>query len=139
MKYLKALLLLVVIALPILVVLPVSAQDTTQSDTGSGPFSEVCQRLKDLPDNQKPSACAEVPDNPITGKDGIITKVVHLLLIVIGVASIIMIMVGGLQYILSSGDPARVNSAKNTILYAVIGLVVAVLSQVIITFVIRRI
>lgn len=76
--------------------------------------------------------------NSIYGPDGIFTKVMQLLGIVIGVASVIMIIVGGLRYIMSSGDPNGVNGAKNTILYAIIGLVVAALSQVIVIFVISE-
>ena len=49
-----------------------------------------------------------------------------------------MIMVGGLKYMTSQGDSANVASAKNTILYAVIGLVVVALAQVIVKFVLDR-
>lgn len=58
---------------------------------------------------------------------------------VVGVIAVIMIIVGGLKYITSSGDSSNVNSAKNTILYAIIGLVVVALAQVILRFVINRV
>ncbi len=58
---------------------------------------------------------------------------------IVGVASVIMIMVGGFKYVTSSGDSNSVNSAKNTILYALVGLVVVVLAQVIVRFVINEI
>jgi len=76
--------------------------------------------------------------NPIFGVDGIITKVGNVISILTGVASVIMIIVGGLQYVLSTGDPNRTNSAKNTILYALIGLVVAISAQVIVRLVLTR-
>lgn len=76
--------------------------------------------------------------NPIFGVDGIITKIGNIISILTGVASVIMIIVGGFQYVLSSGDPNRTNSAKNTILYAIIGLVVAVSAQVIVRLVLSR-
>jgi hypothetical protein len=58
---------------------------------------------------------------------------------VVGVVSVIMIIIGGFKYIISSGDSANVTSAKNTILYAIIGLVVVLLAQIIVRFVIARV
>lgn len=58
---------------------------------------------------------------------------------IVGVASVIMIMVGGFKYVTSSGDSNSVNSAKNTILYAVVGLVVIALAQVIVRFVLNKV
>jgi hypothetical protein len=49
-----------------------------------------------------------------------------------------MIIVGGFQYVMASGDPGNITNAKNTILYAIIGLLVAVLAQGIISFVLVR-
>lgn len=77
-------------------------------------------------------------DNSIYGKNGIISKVVQLLAILIGIVAVIMVIIGGFKYVMSSGNPESINSAKNTILYAIIGLVVAVLAQYIIIFVISK-
>jgi len=76
--------------------------------------------------------------NPVSGTDSLILKITNFIALMAGVAAVIVIIVGGLQYILSSGDPSRTNSAKNTILYAVIGLVVIVAARSIIVFVINR-
>lgn len=62
--------------------------------------------------------------------------VTNTLLFIIGAVSVIMIIFGGFKYVTSGGDSAGVTSAKNTILYSVIGLVVAALAYVIIDFVI---
>jgi hypothetical protein len=67
-----------------------------------------------------------------------LVEVIRILLFVVGVAAVIMIMVGGFMYITSTGDSSSVNKAKNTILYAVIGLVVALVAQSIIFFVLSR-
>lgn len=77
-------------------------------------------------------------ENPILGPNGIITKVAQILVIFVGVASVIMIMVGGFKYMVSAGEAGATKSAKDTILYAVIGLVVAVMAQAIVSFVLRR-
>jgi ABC-type Fe3+ transport system permease subunit len=57
---------------------------------------------------------------------------------VIGVIAVVMIIIAGIKYVTSTGDPASVNSAKNTMLYAVIGLVIAALAQVIVRFVLTQ-
>lgn len=69
----------------------------------------------------------------------IIATVINILSLVVGVVSVIMIIVGGLKYITSGGDSTAVSSAKNTILYAIVGLVVVVLAQVIVRFVLGRV
>jgi len=57
---------------------------------------------------------------------------------VVGIIAVVMIIVGGIQYITSGGDSGNVTKAKNTILYAVIGLVVVALAQIIVKFVLNR-
>lgn len=74
------------------------------------------------------------PDN-VTGDDGLIKKVVNLLLWAIGIISVIMIIIGGIRYATSNGDSNQVTAAKNTIMYAVIGLVIAIFAYAIVNFV----
>src|ERR1035437_3962222 len=57
------------------------------------------------------------------GTDGIFTTATNLLLFVIGALSVVMIIVGGIRYVVSGGSSAQVTAAKNTILYAIVGLV----------------
>ncbi len=70
--------------------------------------------------------------------NSIITTIVNILSIVVGAVSVIMIIIGGLRYITSSGDSGHVQAAKNTILYAIVGLIIVIFAQVIVRFVIRR-
>ena len=74
------------------------------------------------------------PDN-VTEDDGLIKKVVNLLLWAIGIVSVIMIIIGGFRYATSNGDSNQVSAAKNTIMYAVIGLVIAIFAYAIVNFV----
>jgi hypothetical protein len=67
-----------------------------------------------------------------------IKTVVNVLLYVIGVLSVIMIIVGGIKYTISAGDSSKVTSAKNTIMYAVVGLIVAILAYAIVNFVLTQ-
>lgn len=69
----------------------------------------------------------------------IITTVINIFSLVVGVVSVIMIIVGGLKYITSGGDSGNVSGAKNTILYAIVGLVVVALAQVVVRFVLTRV
>ena len=68
--------------------------------------------------------------------DNTVKNITNLILWALGVVSVIMLVIGGFKYVTSNGDSNSIQSAKNTILYAVIGLVVAILGQVIITYVI---
>jgi hypothetical protein len=65
--------------------------------------------------------------------------IINLFSFVVGVVAVIMIIIGGFKYVTSTGDSAKISSAKDTILYAVIGLVVVALSQVIVRFVLTKI
>lgn len=69
----------------------------------------------------------------------VITAAINILSIVVGVIAVIMIIIGGLKYIMSSGDSNNINSAKNTILYAIIGLVVVAFAQIIVKFVLNKV
>jgi len=68
------------------------------------------------------------------GVDGIFTTATNMLLFVIGALSVVMIIVGGIRYVVSGGNSAQVTAAKNTILYAIVGLVVAFLAYAAINF-----
>ncbi len=70
--------------------------------------------------------------------DRIIKLVINIFSLLVGVISVIMIIVGGLKYITSGGEGTNITGAKNTILYAIIGLVVVALAQVIVRFVLAK-
>jgi len=108
-----------------LVTVPVSAQD---------PLNQACGGLG--PGSQSTTCSGRSAIiNPVIV---VLVKVIEMLLVVIGVAAVIVIIIAGFRYITSSGDPNTVNSAKNTILFAVIGLVVAIVARVIVAFVVNR-
>lgn len=64
---------------------------------------------------------------------------VNIMLFAIGILAVIMIIWGGIRYVLSGGDSSAISAAKKTILYAVVGLVVAILAYAIVNFVITTI
>jgi len=69
----------------------------------------------------------------------ILHSVINLFSLVVGIVSVIMIIYGGLKYITSGGDSGNVGSAKNTILYAIVGIVIVALAQFIVRFVLTKI
>ena len=70
--------------------------------------------------------------------EGLITTIINVLLFLIGVLSVIMIIYGGFRFVTSGGSAESVKSAKNTILYSIVGLVVAILAFAIVNFVIKE-
>lgn len=69
----------------------------------------------------------------------IVQDVVNILSLVVGIVSVIMIIIGGFQYITSQGDSGKIAGAKNTIIYALVGLVVVAFSQALVKFVLNKI
>jgi nitrate/nitrite transporter NarK len=69
------------------------------------------------------------------GPDGIAGQVINIILYIIGIIAVIMLIVGGIQYATSSGDEKRVTKAKNTIIYALLGLAIAILAWTLVNFV----
>ena len=85
--------------------------------------------------------CAGNSDNAICeSKDDnandLIKIIVNTMLFIIGALSVIMIIWGGIAYAISAGDPAKVTKAKNTITYAVLGLIIAFLAYAIVNWVV---
>ena len=78
-------------------------------------------------------------DAGTTNINSIIKTVINIFSIIVGVVAVIMIIIGGLRYITSGGDSGNVSGAKNTIIYAIIGLVVVALAQFIVQFVLNKV
>ncbi len=70
------------------------------------------------------------------GTTGTFRTLTNVMLYLIGAISVIMLIVGGLRYVVSGGDSTAVQNAKNTILYAVVGIIVAILAYAVVSFVI---
>ena len=67
----------------------------------------------------------------------IAAKIVNIFSIVVGIVAVLMIIYGGFKYITSGGDTGNVSSAKNTLIYAIIGLIIVALAQIIVHYVIN--
>lgn len=85
------------------------------------------------------AARAEGMPSELIGNTGVFTRLTNTVLMAVGLISVIMLIFGGLRYITSGGDAKKVTDAKNTILYAIIGLIICVLSYAIVNFVLSTI
>jgi hypothetical protein len=127
MKRLKLLLASLALAFVLVPAVPaVAATDVFKGacETSGGQSSTACQ--------------TKTTDNPLTGPNGTITKVTKLMGFIAGVAAIIMLIVSGLMYVISDGDSVKINSARTSLIYALIGLAVVGVAQGIVTFVLNR-
>ena len=103
------------------------AVDVLQGGCDGGANTKFCQDVN-----------ASKSTDKIMGPNGILTKIGQIIVYFTGAISVIMVIIGGFRYVISGGDSSGVQSAKNTILYALVGLVVALSAQVIVSFVLSR-
>jgi hypothetical protein len=75
----------------------------------------------------------------VTKINTLITDVINIFSAVVGVICVIMIIFGGFQYITSGGDTGKVGTAKTTIIYAIVGLIVVAFAQFIVQFVLNKV
>ena len=75
----------------------------------------------------------------LIGDSGIFTKLTNTLFYAVGIITVIMLVIGGFKYIISGGDGKKISDAKNTILYAIVGLVIVVLAYSIVNFILQAI
>ena len=115
--------------IPMAVAMPatVSAQADIQNSLGCGSNLDVN------------TDCESEVSSGTEGINTIVETIINVFSIIVGVVSVIMIIYGGFRYITSGGDSGNVSGAKNTIIYAVIGLVVVALAQFIVQFVLDRV
>jgi hypothetical protein len=116
------------VALPLAVPVVASA-DSIQDN--------VCKGANDLKLTGATGTCATTAPSQDSNVDKILTRVINIFSIVVGVVAVIMIVVGGFRYITSGGGD-KVKSAKDTIMYALIGLVIVALAQIIVKFVLNK-
>lgn len=88
-----------------------------------------------LREGAEAARCDECPRD-LFGDSGVFKQVTNTILYIVGIIAVIMLIIGGIRYVTSGGDAKKVTDAKNTVLYAIIGLVIAFLAFAIVNFVI---
>jgi hypothetical protein len=82
--------------------------------------------------------CENLSEGSTDSVNNLITQIINVFSVIVGIIAVIMIIWGGLKYITSGGDSGNVTGAKNTILYAIIGLIIVALAQFIVRFVLAK-
>ncbi len=88
-----------------------------------------------LQEGAEAARCDGCPED-LFGNTGVFKQVTNTILYIVGIIAVVMLIIGGIKYVISGGDSKKVTDAKNTVLYAIIGLVVAFLAFAIVNFVI---
>lgn len=89
-----------------------------------------------LQEGAQAAQCDGCPSN-LFGDTGVFRQVTNIILYIVGIIAVIMLIIGGIRYVVSGGDSKKVTDAKNTVLYAIIGLVVCILAFAIVNFVVN--
>jgi hypothetical protein len=145
--------LILAAALPLAVVVPLavgspavqaapkssSSDCITDSSLGSGNTS-VDAGLNSGTNAALTGDCTTPSDNS-TGSDfaTLAAKIINILSVIVGVVAVVMIIFGGFKYITSGGESGNVSGAKNTLVYAIVGLVIVALAQFIVHFVLNNV
>jgi len=99
--------------------------------SATSPQATVCNALGSN------AGCTSTPANGIN-LTNLAVDIINILSIVVGIVAVFMIIIAGVRFITSNGDSNNVASARNTIIYAIVGLIVVALAQVIVQFVVGR-
>jgi hypothetical protein len=97
-------------------------------------FASSIDALNQGVDASKPTGA----QTDLFGGSGIFTVISNTLIFLVGAISVIMLIIGGFRYVISSGNSSAVEGAKNTILYAIIGIVVAAAAYAVVYFVVGK-
>lgn len=100
--------------------------------SADSPKATVCSTLGSGGD------CGTTPNNSVD-PNSVVRAVVSILSWIVGVASVVMIIISGLRMIIANGDSSKIASARNGIIYALVGLVVAVSAQAFVHLVLSRV
>jgi lysylphosphatidylglycerol synthetase-like protein (DUF2156 family) len=121
-------------ALPALATASVSAAVDTNNIQGN-----LCQGSNgDLSGSATSPDQSTCGDQATTTANKLVSTIINIISVVVGVIAVIMIIVAGFRYVTSGGRDEAVKGAKNTILYAIIGLVIVALAQIIVHFVLAK-
>lgn len=100
----------------------------------SGAKKEACAGVE-LSGSSGPD-CTTADENNLSST---IQKGINLVSIIVGIIAVIMIIIGGIRFVVSNGDSAKISTARNTIVYALVGLVLVAFAQIIVKFVLNKV
>ena len=116
----------------LLAVLPLVTSQPVFADCISDPTSAGCPCAL----NSSSAACQDLSKSD--GLPNILKNATNIVLFVAGALAVIMIIYGGIRYITAHGDEKQVKVAKDTIVYSVVGLIIAIIAYALVTFIFDR-
>ncbi|MEI6850961.1 MAG: pilin [Candidatus Saccharibacteria bacterium] len=102
------------------------------------PSVQYVSAQSSIKDGASAAKGTDTPDTLFGGDGSVFNNIANAALYVIGAISVLMLIYGGIRYTISGGDTGAVTKAKDTILYAVIGIVVALMAYAIVNFVLGQ-
>jgi hypothetical protein len=117
----------------LLVLTPAFVLGSTRVDAQTASSQALCEGANDGTGN---SSCTD--DTSGTAVSNVIKTAIRIFQAVIGILAIFYILIGGLSYITSGGDAAKTKSAREKILYAMIGLVIVAVAEILVRFALNR-
>jgi hypothetical protein len=108
----------------------------TQASADAQSQADACQGLSQL--NGSATCQTTGPSAGQSTVNRIVTVVVNILSWLVGIVAVIMIIISGFKYVASSGDSGRTSSAKTTLIYALIGVLIVALAQFLVHFALNQ-
>ena len=132
--------LLIIISLLLVAIFFIATAPDLSAQATPNIQNATCQgaELKFTDTSTPAGDCTFPGEDPQGELNDLIAQVINIFSVIVGVVAVIMIIVGGFRYITSGGDSGNVTSAKNTILYAIVGLIIVALAQFIVKFVLSK-
>lgn len=125
--------LLLGVAFLVSFVAPMPALAVSNTNVFDGACTNVAARGSAVCQN------GQTTTDPLTGSNGLIVKITRIIAYAAGIVAVIIIMLSGLRYINSNGDPQKASAARNGIIYALVGLIVIISASFIISLVMSKI
>jgi hypothetical protein len=127
---------LLVMSAPALVPVAVAADAADSNGCGTNTANQAAQGASEASGNDV--NCNDNSAGDASSLTSLAKNIVNIFSIIVGAVAVIMIIYGGFRYITSGGDSNSVGSAKNTLIYAIVGLIIVALAQIIVRFVLTQ-
>lgn len=106
-------------------------------------LDKLCQDALNDPSVETPAACSSREDRAdnryrIVGANGILARAANIMALIAGIVAVIMIIVASFQFVTAAGDSGKISSAKKTITWAIVGVVVIAAARTIVVFIVSR-
>lgn len=111
-----------------------SAQNKTEICSGANISFDQTTKCGQIINDQGKKKTSD----PGTKTTKLVKNIVNLLSVVVGIAAVIMVIVGGFRFVTAGGDSAKIGTARNTIIYALIGVIIVAFAQILVKFVVGK-